>query len=205
MLVASQVPAQSIVEQKSFSVRGGLSGGLDLGVGSQKEYLNPSLTYYELTSLNEKKSLLIGWTAQVSAFYGHNLDYYTAPARLTRLQNIDTVRFAYLTQTALNLGIRAEVNLGRLQLGASLDLVGFTALGRARTGRVFSSTGLFSGKDSLDQTSLKPFKGEDAYQSARPTRFNLKLLGDHDRGMLTTEVYARLYLRPNLDLKLGYH
>jgi len=199
-----QAQSQSIVNRKSVAVQGGLSGGIDVGVGSKKGYLNPSLTYYELTSLGRKESLLIGWTARLSALYGSDLDYYTAPSRLTRVQHIDTVRFNQVSQTSLNFGIRAELNLGRVQIGASVDLLGFTMFGRARTGRVYSSTGLFSVKDSLDQTILKRFEGADAYQQASPTRFNVKLLGDHERGMSTTEVYARAYLIPNVGLRLGY-
>ncbi|WP_460913527.1 hypothetical protein [Spirosoma areae] len=204
IFIAGQAQSQSIVEQPSLAVRRGLSGGFDLGVAFKRNYLNPSLVYYELTSLTRSKTVFVGWTARVSAFYGSEVDYYTAPARLTRVETIDTVSFGRLSQTSLNLGIRAEWNLGRFQLGASVDLLGLTFLGRSRVGRVYSSTGLFNQTDSLDQTIQKPFQGQDAFQPASPTRFNVRLLGDHDRGMLTTELYARVYLRANVALKVGY-
>ena len=191
-------------QQRSFAIREGLSGGFDFGIAAKGNHLNPSLVYYELTPVTKNKSVFVGWTARVSAFYGNNLDYYTAPARLTRVENIDTVRFGRLSQTSLNLGIRGEWNLGRLQLGASVDLLGFTFLGRSRIGRVYSSTGLFNQTDSLGQDVQKSFLGLDAFQAASPTRLNVKLLGDHDRGMLTTEVYARMYLGPSIALKVGY-
>lgn len=204
IIVAGQAKSQSIVEQKKFSVRGGLSGGFDVGAGFNKKYVNPSLVYYELTSLAKSKSVFVGWTGRLSSFYGNDLNYYTAPARLTRQEAIDTVSFGRLSQTSLNVGIRAEWKLGRLQLGGSIDLLGLTFLGRSRVGRVYSSTGLFNQVDSLGQTVQKPFQGEDAYQSASPTRLNVKLWGDHARGMSTTEVYARLYLVNNVALKVGY-
>ncbi|GAB2595827.1 hypothetical protein GCM10027190_50050 [Spirosoma areae] len=71
-------------------------------------------------------------------------------------------------------------------------------------GRVYSSTGLFNHTDSLGQAIQKPFQGQDVFQSASPTRVNVKLLGDHDRGMLTTEIYGRVYLAANTALKVGY-
>jgi hypothetical protein len=83
-------------------------------------------------------------------------------------------------------------------------LLGFTFLGRSRIGRVYSSNGLFIQTDSLGLDKQKPFQGSDAFQRATPTRFNVKLLGDHERGMSTTEVYARIYLVPGVALKVGY-
>lgn len=200
---AYQLQGQSIGE-KSFAAQRGMSGGFDLGVAFKENYLAPSATYYELIGLNRGNAFLVGWTARVSSFYGNNLNYYTAPSRLTRLENIDTISFAGLSQTSLNVGIRAELNLGRVQLGASVDLLGLTFLGRSRTGQVYSSSGLFNQNDSLGLTSQKPFQSPDAFQSASPTRVNVKLWGDHDRGMSTTEVYARVYVIPGIALKLGY-
>jgi hypothetical protein len=204
IFAASRAQSQSIVEQKKFAVRGGLSGGFDVGVGFNKNYLNPTIVYYELASITKNNAVFVGWTARLSAFYGNDLNYYTAPARLINLKMIDTVSFGRLSQTSLNLGIRAEWNLGRLQLGASVDLLGFTFLGRSRVGRVYSSNGLFNQLNSLGQAIQKPFQGQDAFQSTSPTRLNVKLPGDHQRGMSTSELYARVYLTTNTALKIGY-
>ncbi|SFE95259.1 hypothetical protein [Spirosoma endophyticum] len=205
LCIVIQVNSQPLgAQQRSFAIREGLSGGFDFGLAAKGNHFSPSLVYYELTPVTKSKTIFLGWTARVSAFYGNDLNYYTAPARLTRVENIDTVRFGRLSQTSLNLGIRGEWNLGRLQLGASVDLLGFTFLGRSRIGRVYSSTGLFSQTDSLGQDVQKSFQGPDAFQAASPTRLNVKLLGAHDRGMLTTEVYARMYFGPSIALKVGY-
>jgi hypothetical protein len=187
-----------------FAVHNGLSGGFDVGVASKTGYFSPSLTYYELTNILKTDHLLVGWTGRLSTAGGDNLSYYTAPRRLTRVPTIDTVQFNRLSQTSLNVGLRAEFNLGRVQIGGSTDLLGLTFLGRSRTGLVYSSTGGFNGQDSLGQNVQKPFQGADAYQQATPTRFNLRLLGDNDRGMLTTEVYVRVYFLSRVALKLGY-
>ena len=189
-----------------------LSSGFDVGMAYAKNNYHPSIAYYQLINAGERKLFAFGWTARLGAFYGDNLNYYTAPARLTRGKtgfgalsgplvnnNIDTVRFDYVTMTSLSVGVRVQVNLGRVELGASADLLGLT-LGRRRTARYRSSTGLFS----VDSTTTKPFTGNDVFQQARPSRLNLRLLGDNDRGTLSTEVYARVHVNQRFAVKVGY-
>ena len=177
-----------------------------------KSNYNPSLAYYQLINVGERKMFSLGWTMRLGAFYGDNLSYYTAPARLTRGKtgfgalsgplinnNIDTVRFDYVTMTSLNAGVRAQVNLGWLELGASADLLGLT-LGRRRTARYRSSTGVFE----VDSVTTRPFAGANVFQRAYPSRLNLRLLGDNDRGTLSTEVYARVRINQRFAIKAGY-
>jgi hypothetical protein len=197
--------------------KNGLSGGIDAGTGFKNGSYNPSITYYELVSIAKNEFLFVGWTGRLSTFYGKELSYYTAPARLTRgksglgslseplrVDHIDTLTFNRLSQTSLNLGLRAEFYVGPITIGASVDLLGFTFLGRTRTGFIQSSTGLFTVTDSIGQQFQKPFQGEDAFQQATPHRLNLRLLGDNNRGMLTTEIYARVRLNEGVSLKVGY-
>ena len=194
-----------------------LSSGYDLGMAYSTHNYNPSIAYYQLINLGERKLLSLGWTARLGAFYGDNLNYYTAPARLTHgktgfdalsgpliVDNIDTVRYDYVTMTSLNVGIRAQLNLGPVEIGASADLVGLT-LGKSRTGRYQSSKGQFrlysaSGADS----TTTYFQGVNTFQSSRPSTFNLRLLGDNDIGTLSTEVYARVRVSQRIGVKLGY-
>lgn len=194
-----------------------LNSGLDLGMAYSKSNYNPSLAYYQLINIGERKIISLGWTARLGAFYGDNLDYYTAPARLTRGKtglgalsgpiinsNIDTVRFDYITMTSFTVGVRAQINLGWLELGASADILGLT-LGKYRTGRYQSSTGKFmihgsSGKDSVSVY----YQGANTFQQAHPSRLNVRLLGDNDIGTLSTEVYARVRLNQRLGIKAGY-
>lgn len=195
-----------------------LKSGFDVGMAYAKNNYHPSIAYYQLINADERKLFAFGWTMRLGAFYGDNLNYYTAPARLTRGKtgfgalsgplingNIDTVRFDYVTMTALSVGVRAQVNLGRVELGVSADLLGLT-LGRRRTARYRSSTGLFttvrskSGRDSINA----PFQGANVSQRAYPSRLNVRLLGDNDRGTLSTEVYARVHVNQRFALKGGY-
>ncbi|AQG78465.1 hypothetical protein [Spirosoma montaniterrae] len=191
-----------------------LSSGIDLGMGYTKDNYNPSFAYYQLLNLGEKKRFSVGWTFRFAPYYGDNLNFYTAPARLTREKsgfsalaaplverNIDTVRFDFITATSANLGIRVQVNLGIVDIGASADLLGIT-YGRWRTATYRSSTGLFQ-PDSSGSVP-QPFRGANNQQRGYPTRFNVRMLGDNDIGTLNTEVYARLKITQNIKLKLGY-
>lgn len=194
-----------------------LSSGYEVGMAYSKNNYNPSLGYYQLINIGERKLVSLGWTARLGAFYGDNINYFTAPARLTRGKtglgalsgplidsNIDTVRFDYVTMTSLSFGIRAQVNLGRVELGASADLLGLT-LGRRRTARYRSSTGAFD-IDTVQNATIQtaPFTGANVFQQARPSRLNLRLLGDNDLGTLSTEVYARVRVSQRLAVKVGY-
>ncbi len=215
--LASLFTILSLSAHAQYSLRKDMSGGIDLGMAFKKNYINPSITYYEMLNVDRSRLLFIGWTARLGAFYGNNTDYYTAPALLTRgekgfgslskpliTQNIDTLNFGYTSQTSLNVGIRAEIHLGPVEIGASADLLGFTFWGRSRIGGVRSSTGLFVVQDVAGNDVQKRFQGADVYQKAHPQRLNLLLLGDNDRGMLATEIYARLVIKQVVGLKVGY-
>ncbi len=193
-----------------------LSSGFDVGMAYATQHANPSVVYYQLIQVGQRRLLALGWTARLGAFYGSDLDYYTAPARLTRnktglesltgpivADNIDTVRFDYLTSTSFNVGIRAQLNLGPVELGVSADLLGLT-FGRWRTGSYRSSNGTYTVTGGSGQDSTLAFQGANLAQRAYPTRFNARLLGDNDHGTLTTEVYARLHLGQRVALKAGY-
>ncbi|GAB4017311.1 hypothetical protein [Spirosoma koreense] len=204
----------SLLTVSSFAqspVAARLKSGLDIGMAYTTGHYNPSLAYYQLINVGKQKIFSLGWTARLGAFYGDNLNYYTAPARLTRGKtgfgalgaplingNIDTVRYDYVTMTSLTFGVRAQVHLGKVELGASADLLGLT-LGRSRTGRYTSSTGMFMA-DSI-QTY---FRGPNTFQASHPSYLSARLLGDNDLGTLSTEVYARILIGQRLGIKLGY-
>jgi hypothetical protein len=194
-----------------------LSSGFDVGMAFAKNNYNPSIAYYQLLNIGERKLFALGWTMRLGAFYGDNLNYYTAPARLTHgktgfnalagpliADNIDTVRYDYVTMTSFNVGIRAQVNLGMVELGASADLLGLT-VGKWRTGRYQSSTGQYALRNVAGQDSaLVYFQGVNTFQRSYPSRVNLRLLGDNDIGTLSTEIYARIHISQRIAIKAGY-
>ncbi len=210
LLAACLLGAVSSFAQSPVSAR--LSSGYDLGMAYSTDRYNPSFQYYQLLNIGSRKLISLGWNFRVGAFYGDNINYYTAPARLTRGKsgfgalgapliedNIDRVRFDYATMTSANIGIRGQINLGRVEIGATADLVGLT-LGRTRIGRVSSANGRYR----VDSVTTRAFTGVYAEQSARPTRLNAQLLGDNAMGTLSTEVYARVRISQRVGIKVGY-
>ncbi len=199
--------------QKPVSSR--VQSGADFGFAFKKENYAPSLTYFQLLNLGNQRLISIGWTARLAKYFGDNLNFYTAPARLTRgatgfealgpslkSANIDTVRFDYVTNTSLNFGIRAEVHLGPVDLGGSADILGL-AFGKSRIGRVITSSGSYIVAGAKTDSTVF-FTGDNRYQRMRPTGVNIRLLGDNDVGNLATEVYARIHINQRIAIKGGY-
>ncbi|GAB3694391.1 hypothetical protein GCM10027592_15250 [Spirosoma flavus] len=207
--------AVSSFAQSPVSAR--LSSGYDIGMAYSTQHYNPSITYYQLLNTGDRRLFALGWTLRAGAFYGDNLNYYTAPARLTRGKtgfgalgaplidkNIDTIRYDYVSMTSVSVGVRAQFNLGIVEIGASADLVGLT-LGKSRIGRYKSSTGQFTVKNATGGDSLTLYyQGVNTFQKTSPSTFNVRLLGDNDIGTLATEVYARVYITPRIAVKAGY-
>ncbi|MEZ0486296.1 hypothetical protein [Fibrella aquatica] len=204
------------VAQSPVSTR--LSSGVDLGAGFGKDHISPSLSYYQLLTITKTKVLSVGWTANFRTNYLSNADYITAPANLSRggktgffalgapliPANLDTLRMSSASGTSFNLGVRAQVRIKFLEIGASADIVGIT-LGRRRTGQYLSSTGAYSlGTSVSGADSVQRFTGSYVNQSAKPTIANLQLLGDNSIGTLATEVYIRAIVGQRLGVKVGY-
>lgn len=207
VLLSITVRAQSPVSSR-------VGSGFDAGFAFKKDNYSPSLTYFQVLNIGQKRLLSVGWTVRLAKFHGDNLNFYTAPARLTRaatgfdalgpalrLANIDTVRFDYVTNTSLNFGVRAEVHLGPIDLGGSADVLGI-AFGKTRVGRVISS-GTYAVNGSKADSILR-FTGDNRFQRMRPTGVNIRLLGDNDIGNLTAELYARIRINQRLLIKGGY-
>ncbi len=195
-----------------------LSSGLDIGTGFRQEQISPSIAYYQLLNVTRQKLLSLGWTATLRANYASNVDYITAPANLSRggktgfyalgapliAGNLDTLRMSSASGTSLNLGIRAQIHLKYVDIGATADLLGIT-IGRNRIGQYISSTGSFVvGTSAAGTDSTARFTGGHVSQTAAPTIANLQLLGDNSIGTLATEVYARVLLGQRFGVKVGY-
>ncbi len=200
--------------QSQFNNR--ISKGIDLGIGFKNDHTAPSFTYYELLNLGRQEVFSLGWTFRAGGVYGKNVDYITAPARLTRGETglaaltadvrpsyIDTLRFDRTSQSMFNVGLTARIKLGPVELGGSADLLGF-ALGRLRSAKILSSKGGYYVDTASEDDSLIYFAPKHTAQSAHPRSINVRLLGDNDRGSLATEVYARFLITKRIGVKVAY-
>jgi len=186
-----------------------LASGADLGAAFATDRLSPSFTYYQLLNLDARKIFQIGWTVKFQTLYGQNMVYTTAPAKLTRERtgfgalsapiipaNIDTLTFQRgrgttnkTSFTALNFGLRAQLHLGPIELGASSDLLGI-GFGRGRYG--------------LYEASGDTLKLDGGPLRAQPQRINLRLLGDNNNGFLASDVYIRILFGRWIGTRIGY-
>ncbi|MEZ4901062.1 MAG: hypothetical protein R2822_04550 [Spirosomataceae bacterium] len=160
-----------------------------------------ALSYNQLYGVGKSKRFKIGWGVRLTSFFGQNLDYYTAPAKLTSgeygpqvlfleniLTNIDTLQLTKTQTNAFNLAIHLQYSFKKLDIGFNIDVIGAT-FGAQQSGKfIAKSTG-----SRLNGTQ----------QTAKPTVFNLLLISDNDLGSLNSELYGRYWLKENLGLRFG--
>lgn len=184
-----------------------LTAGLDVGAGWNNQAWLIHGQYHQHLTIGRRGIFQIGWGGKLSHVRGNDLDFTTAPARLTKektglsglngttlLRNIDTLQIS-AGITSFNFSLSAQISLfGRIDLGASADILGL-AFGTRRAGYYSGSKG-FSKIDSLNV--------HQTYQQARPTPVSIQLLGDNTIGNLNTELYARLHITPRVGLKVSY-
>ncbi|GAA4458060.1 hypothetical protein GCM10023189_29740 [Nibrella saemangeumensis] len=205
-LLSIQLHAQSPVSSR-------IAAGADAQVAFGKGTIAPSISYYQLLNVGPNNMFSFGWTTRLGTFYGNNLNYITAPARLTRgktglealsapllVANIDTMQFKRVSLTSLNFGVRAQVTVGIVQIGASADIFG-VAFSRNRRGLYRSTNGQFIQETTLGNDTI-PLQG--ASVAAVAPRFNARLLGDNNSGTLATEIFVRVKINQRLSAKAGY-
>lgn len=155
--------------------------------------------YQYLWRLGKSRKFGLGVGARLTNFFGSDLYYTTAPAKLTSgktgpgvffaddiPQNIDSVLFQKTQVNALNVSIHLEYPVSkRLDLGFTIDAIGFS-FGKEQDGLYFGNNGI------------------GGATSAKPTGFNALLISDNDRGTLNSEFYLKYEIRKNWGAKLGF-
>jgi len=175
----------------------------DLSLASNGDLSSVALTVNQLHGLGRSRRFRIGYGLRFTATAANQLDYITAPAKLTSGQesivalftesinnNLDTLRLGKTQTNSLNISIHLEYGITRrLAVGFNIDAIGFSA------GAQQSGTFIANGptRSSLHNT----------VQVAKPTPFNLLLIGDSDRGSLNSEAYVRYRVSPKVSLRGG--
>jgi len=144
----------------------------------------------------------IGWGIRYTGFAGKSTGLVTAPAKLTSGKtnpsvlfsetvesNLDTLTLNKVQTNALNAVINLQFAISkRFEVGFNIDAIGLS-FGAQQTGRFHSA----SESKTLD----------NSVQTAKPTSFNLLLIGDNDLGNLNSELYARYWLGDRVALRAG--
>jgi hypothetical protein len=144
-------------------------------------------------SLLSSKKLHINPGIRANIFSGGDLDYITAPAKLTADDaNVDTVLMADPQMSFVNLFVRIEYDLSeKWGVGFNIDLVGLT-LGANQT------TGTIRGGTNYQNAALTT-----TVSDAEPTSVNALLVGDNDLGSLASSLYVSYDVSPKFGIDAG--
>lgn len=161
------------------------SNNFDLSIGVGSGVTSPSLAWTHNHGLGKKKNFKIGYGVRFNTFSGKNLDYSTAPANLTaKPETIDTFRVVSAKHNSITALINLQYSFGKkLDVGFNIDVVGLD-FGKTITGTYISA-------------------GKSTQQSAAPTKNNLLLMGDNDRGLVNSEFYLKYWINSKMAIKAG--
>ena len=145
-----------------------------------------SIDYFHLWKPGASKKIEIGFGARFTSYFGSSQYYSSAPASLANdVTKTDSVLLVSpqvnAFNLALNLGYRLSPKIG---FGFNIDALGFT-VGSKESGTYLNGT---QGGSTI----------------AKPTSFNVLLVGNNDRGTLNSEFYVRYFFTKKLALKVGY-
>jgi len=183
-------------ESKSYK----LNNNFDVAASAIPNQFLGTASWTHNHGVTKSKKFKIGYGVRFNTYFGKDLNYITAPAKLTSNdqgpqvlfgetfpENIDTMFVAQSQLNSVNLMINLQYTFkNKLDVGFNIDAVGLS----------------FGGKTS--GTYLDPKDSRDNTQHVlKPTSFNLLLVSDNDLGMLNSEIYARYWFSPKWALKAG--
>ena len=145
-----------------------------------------SVDYFHLWKLGKLKKIEIGFGGRFTSYFGSSQYYASAPASLAADENKSDSLLLQSPQVnalnlAINLGYRFTPKFG---VGFNIDAIGFS----------------FGGKHN--GSYINGNQGQAT--SAKPTSFNILLVGNNDQGSLNSEFYVRYFFTEKLAIKLAY-
>lgn len=165
-----------------------------IGLGGSRG--TASLSWLHNWRLGTRQKIGIGLGGRFTSFLGLDLNYITAPAKLTSgstgplvifkeniAANIDTLLLNQSQVNALNLMINIDCRISaKIIVGFNIDAIGFS-FGRVQRGNYISG---LTGKNT----------------NSKPTFLNVLLISDNDLGSLNSELYARYFVTDRFAMKL---
>ncbi len=159
---------------------------IDVGAGFGSGQTGISTSFLHNWHLGAKKKFFVGTGARFTTQFGNDVYYESAPASLAGEQaSVDSIFISSPSVSALN----AVLNLGyrfseKLQVGVNIDAIGFS----------FGSekNAVFMGNGSTKSTT------------AKPTDFNILLIGNNDQGTLNSHFYVQYDFNKKIGVKAAY-
>lgn len=171
---------------KSFSQNAGSVNYANLtgAIGSNQGSV--SVDYFHLWKVGKAKKIEVGLGGRFTSYFGSSQYYSSAPASLAADESkSDSLLLQTAQVNALNLAINIGYRVSnKFGLGFNIDAIGFS----------------FGGKQS--GSYLNGNQGQ--VTSAKPTSFNILLIGNNDQGSLNSEFYVRYFFKEKLGIKLAY-
>lgn len=158
----------------------------DLGAGFGSSQGSISGAYINNWQIGKKKTFFIGVGARFSLYFGKDIDFLSAPAKLASdVKSTDTLFIANPSVSALNILVNMGINITpKLQAGFNIDVIGFSFGG--------NETGKFTGNGNTVSTY------------AKPSSFNLLLVGNNDIGSLNSHFYLQYAISRQWGIKAAY-
>ena len=173
-----------LLAQAQYSGASRVVAGLDAGMAFGNKNFMPSIQFYQLLKIDSKGLFQAGFSFRATQFVGKDINF---------LGKNDTLQMNRASLTALNFGLKAQLSLKFVQIGASVDLFGL-AIGGKRTGYYLGIKGLTSDSLNVHRT----------YQPASPATGNVAWFGGNSLGHINADVYVRVWLGQYIGLKAGY-
>lgn len=172
---------------------------VDITAGIGSSQYTGALSYVYNWKVGKHRRWELGLGGRFTSYFGSNLYFRTAPAKLTSGKtdptvlfredidaNIDSVLFPRAQVNSLNLSLNFGYNFSkRFSAGLTIDAIGFS-FGKKQSG-------VYYGNNFATGVPV----------TAKPTGFNVLLISDNDKGSLNSELFARYKWNDSWGVKLG--
>ena len=158
----------------------------DLGIGFGNSQTSISGSYLHNWHVGKKRKIFLGVGGRINSQFGNDVYFTSAPASLaSEEKNVDSLFISSPSVFAVN----AVINLGyrfseKFQVGFNIDAIGFSV--------------------GAEKAASFIRNGGNSPALAKPTSFNLLLIGNNDQGSLNSQFYLQYDFKPNLGVKAAY-
>ncbi len=178
LLVAATANAQQHINK--------INNFADLGVGFGSSQTSMSGSFIHNWQLGKRGRFFIGTGARFTSYFGKNIHYISAPASLAAdEQSTDSLFISSPTVHSLNVLVNLGINItSKLQVGFNIDAVGFSFAKSGNTTFIHDGIGVAT--------------------IAKPTAFNILLIGNNDHGSLNSHFYLQYSFNSDWGVKAAY-
>ncbi|WP_338760008.1 hypothetical protein WAF17_12775 [Bernardetia sp. ABR2-2B] len=153
----------------------GITGAFGEGATSM------TLGFSHLYGLGSSRRFKVGYGLRLSSFFGSDREFTAAPPDLASEENPQSFFVENSQTNAINLGLYTDYSITEnVLIGFNIDVVGLS----------------FGGEK--DGIVVEPLVGIAVPDTAKPTGFNLLLVGDNDLGTLNSEFWIGYRIASNV-------